>query len=177
MLRILGCAAIAAIATADGGTPWPSIAESHVIAAADHQRATSEVNVPASIDVAALLAAARGAPTPICALASQAIGNGSWGGWGDVPVPPLGNVTAPEPDHEDDLDDVGRRRGDRRFSSEDVDRLLQALASDDACVRQLSVRLLGREDGDPKVESGLLSRLGDSNVQMRQVAAIGLGLV
>lgn len=177
MLRILGCAAIAAIATADGGTAWPSLEESHVMATADYRPATTHVNAPSSIDVAALLSAARGAPTPICSLASQAIGNGNWGGWGDVPVPPLGSITAPEPDHEEDVDDLGRHRGDRRFSSEDVDRLLQALGSDDACVRQLSVRLLGREDGDPKVESGLLSRLGDSNVQMRQVAAIGLGLI
>ena len=174
MFRIFGWAAVAAMISANGGTPWPSIEESHAIVSGD-ARFVSVARADARIDVTALLTAARGAPAPICALASQAVGNGNWGNWG-APVPPLRGLVAAGADADEDSDEMGHRRGER-YSSADVQRLLDALGSDDACVRQISVNLLGREDDDPAVVSGLTTRLRDSNVQMRQVAAIGLGLV
>ncbi|NUQ93476.1 MAG: hypothetical protein HOQ26_11275, partial [Gemmatimonadaceae bacterium] len=39
MLRIFGWAAVAAMISANGGTPWPSIEESHVIAEAHESAA------------------------------------------------------------------------------------------------------------------------------------------
>ena len=74
MLRILGVLTTAALMATAGREPSaPSVR------AASKERA-------AAIDVAALLAAARGAPPLICGLAAQSIGNGDWGWWSDVPA-------------------------------------------------------------------------------------------
>src|SRR5947209_5205545 len=119
-----------------------------------------------TIDVAALLTAARGAPPRICSLAAGSVGNG-WGGWADAPYTPLAASAGP-------LTNSGR--DGRTFSTEDVQRLFSGLSSDDACVRELSVRLIGTQRSEV-VGSELISRLGASDGATRAVAALGLGLV
>lgn len=120
----------------------------------------------APLDVAALLAAARGAPPLICSLAAQSVRNYGWGNWSDAPVTPLGR--------RDPLGDRDQRNG--RFPAADVERLLAGLASEDACVRELAIRLLGSQKDD-EVARGLVERLGASEVALREVAAFGLGMM
>ena len=125
-------------------------------------------------DVGALLTAAHGAPPIICALAAQAVRNNGWGGWSDAPSTPLPRTILP--------DARSRRRShdedgeDKALSTADVQRLFEGLASDDACVRELSVRLVARAE-DSLVVPGLTTRLKTGAAQLREVAALGLGLV
>ena len=119
-----------------------------------------------NVDVAALLTAARGAPPMICSLAAQALRNYGWGDWGDAPSTPLPRAVSVRSD-DDGVD---------QFPAADVQRLLEALSSDDACVRELSVRLLGHQEGE-NVTSGLITRLRTGDAPLRQIAALGLGLV
>ena len=124
MLRVLGVLTTAAlISTAGHEAPTPSV----------------RVVEPAQavvIDVAALLAAARGAPPLICGLAAQSLGNGNWGWWTDAPASPLGPAMREQ---------GGDYRRMRDLPDADVTRLLDALSSDDACVREMSVRLVGQQ--------------------------------
>ena len=116
----------------------------------------------AAFDVAALLTAARGAPPVICARVAER----SWNGWGD------------------------RRRAERRRSGRvastryeivGATRLSDAegaaaarrLSSDDACVRELSVRLVGIKN-DKRVARA--HRASTRRPALRAVAALGLGL-
>jgi HEAT repeat protein len=119
------------------------------------------------MDVAALLAAARGAPPLICSFAAQSVRNRGWGNRSDAPFTPLGRVVA--------ADD--REIGEAPFPTADVERLLAALASDDGCVRELSVRLLGGVRKDDRVSTALIERLGSLEASLREVAAFGLGMV
>jgi hypothetical protein len=69
-------------------------------------------------DVHELIAAARGAPAALCALAANAVGN-YWGGWSDAPATPLPRS---EPQR--------RHRGERDAASpDDVRFLLESLAT------------------------------------------------
>jgi HEAT repeat protein len=135
---------------------------------ASHPTAEENVAAPAAaVDVATLLAAAHGAPPMICALAARSVLNGGWGRWADAPVTPLGAR----------MRDV--RGGDdwrEELSTGDQDRLLAALGSDDACVRELSVRMLGDQRSE-RVADGLVTRLGAGDASLREVAAFGLGLM
>src|SRR5215208_2858275 len=119
---------------------------------------TAEPELPAT--------AARGAPPIICGLAAQSIGNGNWGWWSDAPASPLGAAARPED---------GDRRRIQDLPDADVTRLLDALASDDACVREMSVRLIGHQD-EARVAAPLISKLSASDASLRAVAAFGLGL-
>lgn len=123
---------------------------------------------PAStpVNVATLLGAARGAPPIICALAAQTVLNDGWREGGEAPVTPLPAVDLSEDHH-------GRWR---QLATADEDQLLTGLGSDDACVRELSVRVLGRDDS-PRVADALVGRLGAPDASLRAVAAFGLGLV
>jgi HEAT repeat protein len=117
------------------------------------------------IDVASLLSAARGATPVICSLAAQSVRGWGWGNWSDAPVTPLGKtVVVRESDSRD-----------RALSSADIQLLLQSLESDDACVREIGVRMIGRS-GSPAINSGLIERLGSPSASLRSVAALGLGL-
>src|SRR6267378_545113 len=120
----------------------------------------------APIDVAALLTAARGAPPIICSLASRAISGYGWGGRADAPSTPLGSFGS------ETSYDFERQA----FPTEDVQKLLAGLASDDACVREMSVRLIGTQK-PAIVASELITRLGSSDPGLRAVSAFGLGLV
>lgn len=151
-------------------------------------------------DVGSLLAAARGAPPVLCGLAARAIGTGDlWAGavgWGeDAPAPPLasalpssqragvGESASGESASEADIggdgydqyapDDSPRARG--RLSPPDSARLLQALAADDACVRELAARILAHQR-DSALAAPLAARLGAAAAPTRAAAAFTLGL-
>lgn len=154
MLRVLGVIAAAALVTTSRGRP------------ADRMEGESAER--ASIDVSALLAAARGAPPLICSLAAQSLRGYGWGDWGDAPSTPLSAVLPAEA-HDRDTESS-------QLPAADVDRLMQALSSDDPCVRELSVRLIGRQKNE-SVAPALIAKLGTGDPAMRSVAALGLGLV
>ena len=118
-------------------------------------------------DVAALLGAARGVSPIICAFAAQAVWGGGWGGWYDAPSSPIAS------DLTSRMRDVEREK----FGPSEVRLLMDSLASGDACVRELSVRLLGRQRDEAAVISGLVERLGARAPELREVAAIGLGFL
>jgi HEAT repeat protein len=120
----------------------------------------------APLDVAALLTAARGAPPMICSLASKAVRGWGWGG-SDAPSTPL-TAVAPSASGDDSWSDA--------LPAADVQRLLAGLSSDDACVQELSVRLIGTQKAE-LVGGELVTRLGSSDAKLRSVAALGLGLV
>ena len=149
MLRVLGLAtAVATMWTGAGTSP------------------AREDGAAGDIDVATLLTAAHGAPPVICSMASQALWNGNFGGGADAPVTPLARVAL--------------RRGDGHgfaLTDGEIRQLLEALSSDDACVRELSIRLLGHEEHSATVREGLLSRLRESNPRLREIAALGLGMI
>ena len=125
----------------------------------------------ASIDLGALLTAANGAPPMICALAAQSIRNGGWYDRSDAPYTPLGDALSLR-----DRDEEYRGRNGTRFSTADNEKLLAGLASTDACVRELSTRLIAGQRSNETVSAALLSRLTSSDPAMREVAAFGLGL-
>jgi HEAT repeat protein len=120
----------------------------------------------APLDVAALLTAARGAPPMICSMAANAVRGWGWND-SDAPSTPLASVT-PAISNDDFRSDA--------FPAADVQRLLAGLSSDDACVRELSVRLIGTQKPE-LVGAELVTRLGSSDPALRSVAALGLGLV
>ena len=88
---------------------------------------------PGDQDIHQLITSARNAPPPLCALAVAAVGNYGWGRWTDAPVTPLAPARLPR-----------ERRGKGRdsVSTADVAFLFENLQIDDACVRELAVRLL-----------------------------------
>jgi len=116
------------------------------------------------IDVAALLTQARGAPPMICSLASNAIRRWGWGDW-DAPATPLAAAGTT----------IGDRFSDE-FTGAQLQQLLGGLGSDDACVRELSVRLIGTQKPE-LVGADLVTRLGAPDAGLRAIAALGLGLV
>lgn len=160
MQRMIGLAAVASVVsiTAGGGD--------RIAAVAVRPAAAAALAPQGPLDVGSLLAAAHGAPPMICALALHAVGNGRWGRWADAPATPLGAVGV----------DDNRDERERQLSAADEDRLLTGLASDDACVRELSVRLLG-DHGNTRIANALITRLTSSDASLRTIAAAGLGLV
>ncbi|MDQ3243021.1 MAG: HEAT repeat domain-containing protein [Gemmatimonadota bacterium] len=88
-----------------------------------------------------------------------------WGDWSDAPSTPLARFASSRVEHESGEPPVA-----------DIEFLLESLGSDDARVRELSVRLLGRYRNDNAV-SGLIARLGSPSAPLREVSALGLGLV
>ena len=120
------------------------------------------------LDVGALLVAAQGAPRVICALAAQSVRNSGWNDWSDAPYTPL------SPNGSDRIWDEGTQVP---FASGDVDRLMEGLASPDACVREISVRLLGTQRTQPRIVSSLMERLTSVSVETREAASLGLGLL
>lgn len=119
------------------------------------------------LDVEGLLTAAHGAPPMICSLAANAVGNWGWGNWSDVPSTPLTAVATPSRNDDDGYSDA--------LPTADLQRLFAGLSSDDACVRELSVRIIGTQKAE-LVGGELVTRLGSSDAGLRTVAALGLGL-
>ena len=127
----------------------------------------------AAVDVRALLTAARGTNPLMCGLAAQSVRNWGWGDAWDAPATPLRGAMA---NINIDLDDDEGGFRARRLAPADVQLLLERLASDDACERELAVRLVGLQR-DSAVTAGLLSRLAAPTPALREVAALGLGYV
>src|SRR5688572_14864028 len=118
-------------------------------------------------DVNALLTAARGAPPLLCSMAARSVHNFyGWGDASDAPAPPLGTVVS----------ESDRSLGRSPLPDSDIALLIDALSSDDACVREMAVRLVGRQP-DERVTAPLLARLRSDDASVRSVAAMGLGLV
>ena len=145
--------------------------QSFVRAASSGSTSSAQVNPnaagpAAAQDVAAVLAAARGVSPLICAFAAQAVWGGGWGGWYDAPSSPVASEMTTR------IRDLEREK----FGAADVRLLLDSLASGDPCVRELSVRLLGRQR-DEMVVNGLVERLTARAPELREVAALGLGFV
>lgn len=124
-------------------------------------RLASRVPGPASADVQALIAAARGAPPMLCALAAHSVGNGGWG-WSDAPVTPLPHA------------DRRSARADS-IAPADVQFLLDNLGGGDACVTEIAVRLLASDDSGPAVD-GLIRNLASPDSSVRVAVSFGLGL-
>jgi HEAT repeat protein len=159
MQRVLGVVAAAMLVSMNGAS------------AATGSREGGAASV-APLDITALLTAAHGAPPMICALASQSVRGYGWGDWNDAPVTPLSSVGSIR----------ARDVGDTRLTTADIEKLLTGLASDDACVRELSVRLLGGQRNEATetketIANALVARLRSPDVPMREVATFGLGIV
>ena len=92
------------------------------------------------------MTSARNAPAPLCALAVAAVGNYGWGRWSDAPVTPLAPVRQPR--------ERRGRKGRDSVSTADVTFLFENLQIDDACVRELAVRLLANAE-ESQVATGL----------------------
>jgi HEAT repeat protein len=157
--RLLTLSLLSIVIRTDGG---------HGVTRKPAGRATADPQPPAP-DVGALLDAAHGAPPIICALAAHSVGNSGWGYWTDAPSTPLSRAGA---EYERDWE---RDRTRNLLSAADEDRLLAGLASDDACVRELSVRVLSEQTGD-RVANALETRLTSPDASLRAIAAFGLGL-
>ncbi len=123
-----------------------------------------------------VLTAARGANPLLCTLAAASVRNGGWNEGSDAPVSPLARAGAPNGNANIAIanSESDSRRG--IMAPADVALLLESLGSDDACVQELAVRMLGRQRSDESV-TGLLSRLSGVAAPLREVAALGLGLV
>lgn len=111
--------------------------------------------------IAELIGSARGAPPMMCALASRAVRG--FGNWLEAPVSPI----------QVDKEKLYTDRAE--LTREDTDLLVQSLSSDDACVRELAVRIVARR-GDESVTREFISRLSGPTESVREVAALGLGI-
>jgi len=119
------------------------------------------------MDVRGLLAALHGLPGVVCGLAAEAASGWGGGSWMNAPAPPLGP----------DASARAMRFPRARLTPAEIRLVLDSIASSDPCVRELSVRLVGRLDR-AIVEAPLRDRLAASNaVATREAAALALGLV
>ena len=110
-------------------------------------------------DIHQLMTSARNAPAPLCALAVAAVGNYGWGRWTDAPVTLRSHRCGSR-------GSARGRKGRDSVSTADVTFLFENLQIDDACVRELAVRLLAGAE-ESQVATGLhaaarLGRLVDS---------------
>src|SRR5258708_24834508 len=167
MHTIAGVIVAAVLLSTEGGTNAP-VARALFASPSSSDYQSSFDQAP-PIDITALLTQARGAPRMICSLASHALSGYGWGGWSRGPISPLDDEAG-----DIDNEDFNVERGS--LPPADVNRLLEALSTDDACVREISVQILGRQRGD-LVVNGFLPRLTASDPALREVAALGLGLV
>ena len=129
-----------------------------------------------SIELTALLTAARGAPAPLCALAARAVGSLDW--WGqpnDAPRTPLGAVSLAT--HTDGgMDDVPRGR----WTASEQTLLLDNINTPDLCVRELAVRLLtirDERDAASTIATQLITKTEAQDSSVREVSAFGLGML
>ena len=143
-------------------------------------------------DVSTILTAARGAPSVLCALAARAVDAGEgWGasvGWSDdAPAPPLSpsligtSVPGAVPGAGGGIEwtanaELGAHQSARvPLSPADGARLLDGLASNDPCVRELAARLIGAAR-DSTLVGQLAARLSAPAAPARAAAAFALGL-
>lgn len=145
-----------------------SAAHSAVVLPSDTRNPTPVAVLQEAVrNVRGLIAAVRGLPPVVCGLTAEAASG--WGGrsGGDVPAPPLGAETAERV--------ANFPRG--RLTPSEVRWLMDSLSTSDPCVREVSVRLIGRVNA-AVVEDSLISRLAAATpLPTREAAAMGLGLV
>jgi hypothetical protein len=110
-----------------------------------------------------LLAAVRELPPIVCGFTAEAASGWGGRGWYDAPSTPLGSETA--------LRVASFPRGALRLSQISV--LVDSLSSPSDCVRELSVRLVGRVDAEI-VEERLIERLARGDSLTRDAPALGL---
>src|SRR5438477_8129357 len=116
------------------------------------------VRVEAAADLRDLLTSARGAPPLLCALAASTIwGIGRFGGWEDAPATPVGSGVRAQI----------KELQEMKLSAADLRMLMDSLSTADPCVREVSVRLVGRNGGDVVVD-GLTQRLVSPTPQLRE---------
>ena len=164
MHRIIGFAVAAMLVSGNGVT---SIAVPGELAIGISDE--FEARAP-SMDVTALLTSARGAPPMICALAAQSVRRWGWGGdRSDAPSTPLRAIVSAVNEQ------LSLNSG--RLPADDIERLMSGLASEDPCVRELSVRILGTQKNDEPISRGLIMRLANNDASLREVAALGLGFI
>ncbi|MCC7052063.1 MAG: HEAT repeat domain-containing protein [Gemmatimonadaceae bacterium] len=115
-------------------------------------------------DLRALLDAAHGASPIVCSLAADGVERRGWYG---------GSVRAPH----STLPHI-RVEAERSAAlpAADVQLLLENVTSSDACVRELSVRVLGSAGGEAGAR-GLMAHLASADSAVRAAAANGLGLI
>lgn len=118
-------------------------------------------------NVRGLIAAVRGLPPVVCGLTAEAASG--WGGRSgyNAPAPPLGAETAER------VANFPRAR----LTPSELRWLIDSLGTSDPCVREVSIRLIGRVNA-AIVEDALISRLAAATpLPTREAAAMGLGLV
>jgi HEAT repeat protein len=109
-----------------------------------------------------LLAAARGVPPIVCALAARSIGQG-WSDGADAPVSAGLDTRSPS------LSFAG-------LGDPEILLLANALGSSDPCEREMAVRVIARQPAE-RVAPSLLTRLRDGDDDTRAAAAAALGMV
>jgi HEAT repeat protein len=166
LMRVIGLT-VAAFVFSTGGAP--AVAHTYVRGDMQDMYDLKEQQQGGRMDVSALLTSARGAPPMICAMAAQSLRNWGWGdGSADAPSTPLSSIVSTV--------NYQLRQNNGELPTEDVEKLMGALSSDDACVRELSVRILGTQRKDERISRGFIVRLAQNDVPTREVAAFGLGL-
>ncbi|MFN8571310.1 MAG: HEAT repeat domain-containing protein [Gemmatimonadaceae bacterium] len=154
------------IASTDGRFACDAEAPATVSAPRVVEQPAASTSLP--MDVRGLIGQAHGASPMLCGLAAD--GLTGWGGrWDDAPATPIGVAVRAR---------VRRfPRGDELTPAE-VRFLTDSIASSDACVRELSIRLLGNFGGDAVAEQ-LVTLLGSSQTAgpVRETAALGLGMI
>lgn len=160
---------VAAVLLTGSNTEFACGSEARPATVPERSSTASPTGSAASIpsDVRGLITQAHGAAPILCAIAADGLSN--WGGrWDDAPAPPLGLATR----------ERARSMPDgSELTPSEVRLLSDSVASSDPCVRELSVRLLGRFGGDAVVER-FTALLGSStgNAGLRAAAALGLGM-
>jgi len=122
-------------------------------------------------DVSSVLTAARGVSPIMCSLAAQSLWGGGWGWW-DAPSSPVTSEVSTR------IRELGRQR----LAPAEVRMVMDSLASTDACVREMAVRLIARQRNegaqrDETIVNGLIERLGSRAPELREIAALGLGFL
>jgi HEAT repeat protein len=120
-----------------------------------------------SVQVAAFLAAVRGANPVVCELASRVV-DGNWGWGGHWELGPAGS-------RDPQVRAIVKWALDHRQNDAGIAVLRAAIADSDPCVRRMAAPLLGRIRTPRAVET-LLSALRDPSETTREMAAFALAI-
>ncbi|HJR43214.1 MAG TPA: HEAT repeat domain-containing protein [Gemmatimonadaceae bacterium] len=164
-------AVLAGLALTATGPAVAGSAAARVLPRPAPERPLTEVRSQAvpddSVQVAAFLAAVRGANPVICELASRVVdGNWRWGGHWE-----LGPAGSRDPQ----VRAIVKWALDHRQNDADIAVLRAAIADSDPCVRRMAAPLLGRIRTPRAVET-LLSALRDPLETTREMAAFALAI-
>ena len=170
-MRVIGLA-IAAFLFSATGSSGAAAGEARTSLGFADEQGDMDFDAPqqgTTLDVTALLASARGAPPTICAMAARSVREWGWGGdASDAPSTPLSSIVSAV--------NTQLRLSSGELAAADIDKLMAGLSSDDPCVRELAVRILGTQRHNEQISKGFIVRLAQNDVPTREVAAFGLGL-